>query len=390
MLNEMTQPSTFSMTRVENNLNAMRTLQSNTPCLNDLKGYSGWGGLREAIYTPSIYRKLKSVLSEAEIVSIKQTLKSAYFTPKALVQWMYQWIAATGFQPTQVLEPSAGHGIFFEAMPTAMRQSATLTAVEMDSVSGRVLQALYPQVALHVQPFETFQPKPDFDLIVGNPPFGQITVTDTDHADITHCSIHHYFVAKALRLLVPNGLLAMIVPRYFLDAKDKHLRQTIHQEGGTLVAAYRLPDNLFADARVTVDIVFLKKTTGNADWVEVKPWSRNAERVHINPYFLAHPDHVLGELELIEIYGRKEMTCRSDSRDILKCLNERLCEKADTKTPRRHSIDSLNSIQVKLKQVKEEIRRLLKQKQTLLHLQQQIDATQKQLNTLCQAAAQVA
>lgn len=114
-----------------------------------------------------------------------------------------------------------------------------------------------------------------------------------------------------MRLLKQNGLLAMVLPRYFLDASCKHVRNMIADEGGTLVAAFRLPDHLFSDAKVTVDIVFLQKATGTLPWQKAKRFSRDGKSAYLNEYFFAHPSHILGRLEFFETYGRNELTCKS-------------------------------------------------------------------------------
>ena len=46
-----------------------------------LNQYTGWGGLRDVIYSPSVYKELKKYLSDVKIASIKQSTNSAYYTP---------------------------------------------------------------------------------------------------------------------------------------------------------------------------------------------------------------------------------------------------------------------------------------------------------------------
>jgi type I restriction-modification system DNA methylase subunit len=70
-----------------------------------------------------------------------------------------------------------------------------------------------------------------------------------------------------MHLLKPEGVLAMVLPSYFMDNTQDHVRNIIHQEGGSLVAAYRLPEDLFRDAKVTIDIVFLKKGKTDKTWL---------------------------------------------------------------------------------------------------------------------------
>jgi hypothetical protein len=52
--------------RVENNLKVLKLLKDNDANINAeekraiLNEYTGWGGMRDAIYTPSIYKPRKS------------------------------------------------------------------------------------------------------------------------------------------------------------------------------------------------------------------------------------------------------------------------------------------------------------------------------------------
>ena len=58
----------------------------------------------------------------------------------------------------------------------------------------------------------------------------------------------------------------MVLPQFFLDNVKDHARDIIHEAGVGMIAAYRLPDNLFSNAKVTVDIVFLQKAETNIKW----------------------------------------------------------------------------------------------------------------------------
>jgi len=55
--------------RIEKNLKVLKLLSNNDPSINEeqkrevINGYTGWGGLREAIFTPCVYRQLKRYLT---------------------------------------------------------------------------------------------------------------------------------------------------------------------------------------------------------------------------------------------------------------------------------------------------------------------------------------
>ena len=58
----------FDETRVSNNIEIIRKITNNEVLTKlDAKTYSGWGGMRDAIFTPSIYKQLKDLLSDEEI-----------------------------------------------------------------------------------------------------------------------------------------------------------------------------------------------------------------------------------------------------------------------------------------------------------------------------------
>ena len=170
--------------RSTQNLAILASFKENKAAPDLLKHYTGWGGLRKAIYTPEVYKELKKSLTPQEITSLKQTLSSAYYTPSELVKFMYGWLHLYGFTGGDILEPAIGHGVFMEYMPQEMRQNSRITAVEIDQVSSQIVKTLYPDVQIHNQGFETFHPSNKFDLIIGNPPYGAQALVDEHHPDL--------------------------------------------------------------------------------------------------------------------------------------------------------------------------------------------------------------
>ena len=89
-----------------------------------------------------------------------------------------------------------GVGNFFGMLPDSMLGSR-LYGVELDSITGRIAQKLYPQAEIKVAGFETTDRRDFYDLAVGNVPFGNYRVSDKPY-DKLGFSIHNYFFAKAL------------------------------------------------------------------------------------------------------------------------------------------------------------------------------------------------
>ena len=286
--------------RVERNLRVLKLLSNNDPSISEeqkrviLNEYNGWGGLREAIFTPSVYRQLKYYLSDDEINSIKQTTKSAYYTPELLVKFIWSIVVTRGFKGGKILEPAAGNGIFIDYIPQSIVKTCKVQAVEMDLLTCKILMQKHPQIKLTAAPFENLHFGDEkYDLIISNPPYSSQLVEDIYYKDLSHLAIHHFFVAKCARLLKNNGIIAMVLPRFFLDNAKEHARAIIAANGVNMVASYRLPDNLFINAKITVDIVFLHKAIANIAWQETKNIKIGNYTKPINEYFVANPTHIL-------------------------------------------------------------------------------------------------
>ena len=81
-------------------------------------------------------------------------------------------------------------------MPENMQANSQLYGVEIDSLSGRIAQALYPDADIAIQGFEQnrFQ-NGCFDVAVGNVPFGELGFRDRAHGAT---NLHDYFFLEAL------------------------------------------------------------------------------------------------------------------------------------------------------------------------------------------------
>jgi len=302
----------FNKERVKRNIEALRQFKEGH--LTSIKQYTGFGGLRKAFKEESIQNELSHFLSLDEIDRLKKCASTGYFTPNILIDFIYQAVQKLGFKHGKILEPACGAGAFFEHMPKSMRKKSQITGIELESLSANIAKALYPDIKRFNKKIQHFHEN-DFDLIIGNPPYASFKVFDQEHTDLCDEMIHHYFVAKSVRLLKENGLLAMVIPCYILDNPKRHLRQQI-AEVADLVTAYRFPDCLFDDARITVDIVFFQRTANpNKDWSDTTLVTMSSEnKFYMSNYFVEHPEHILGVLGTYEAYSYFEH-----------CLRQGLC-----------------------------------------------------------------
>ena len=266
-----------------------------------LSNYVGWGGLSDA-FDPDKgnwaqeYLTLKNLLSEDEYATARASTLNAHYTSPTVIQSIYDAVGQMGFETGNILEPSMGIGNFFGMLPPEM-QSSRLYGVELDSITGRIAQKLYPNAEIKVAGFETTDRRDFYDLAVGNVPFGNYKVSDKPY-DKLGFSIHNYFFAKALDQVRPGGIVAFVTSRYTMDSKNSDARRYLAQRA-ELLGAIRLPNDAFkknAGTEVVSDIIFLQKRDHPIDiipdWVHL---NRTDDGHTMNSYFVDHPEMILGE-----------------------------------------------------------------------------------------------
>ena len=280
-----------------------------------LSQYVGWGGLADA-FDPNKenwsaeYTQLKELLSEDEYAAARASTLNAHYTSPTVIRGIYDAVERMGFRTGNILEPSMGVGNFFGMLPESMADSR-LYGVELDSITGRIAQKLYPEANIKVAGFETTDRRDFYDLAVGNVPFGNYKVNDKAYNKLNF-SIHNYFFAKAIDQVRPGGVVAFVTSRYTMDSKDSTARKHM-AERADLLGAIRLPNNTFranAGTDVVSDIIFLQKRDRpidhEPDWVQL---GKTEDGFAINQYFADRPEMVLGVLSTESTqYGREELT----------------------------------------------------------------------------------
>lgn len=311
--------------RLKNNIEAISTLKRiesgdltlNIDTQEILAKYVGWGGLADVFdeskegqwLTARTF--LKESLSEEEYKNAKESTLTAFYTPKIVMDGMYKTLRDMGFNSGNVLEPSAGIGNFIGNMPADMRGSKVY-GVELDSISGRIAKALYPESNIQVKGFEeTNFSNNFFDLAIGNVPFGDFKLNDREY-NKSNFLIHDYFFAKSIDKVRNGGIIAFITSSGTMDKKDETVRRYINARAEFL-GAIRLPNNTFkglAGTEVTSDIIFLKKRDSvidrDDDWIYL---SKNKDGLVYNKYFIDNPQMVLGDMKVVSGRFGDELTC---------------------------------------------------------------------------------
>ncbi len=281
-----------------------------------LAKYVGWGAMKGPFDPDNKqwaqqHAELKELLTDVEFRAARKSTLDAHYTSPIAVGAMYDALSGLGFTGGRVLEPSVGVGNFFGLMPAAVRNASQLHGVELDSLTSRMVAALYPKAKIaKATGFENFQiPAEYFDVVIGNPPFGSQPLVDAERSPYSGFSIHNYFLAKGIDKLRPGGLMAVVVSHNFLDAQDGRARKWIG-ERASLIGGVRLPNTAFkenAGTEVVTDILVFQKNDPDAVQVDnTAPWQNVVDQVNTNPktgdavthqvnqFFTANPQFVLG------------------------------------------------------------------------------------------------
>lgn len=299
-----------------------------------LAKYVGWGAMKgpfdpENKAWAKQHAELKELLTAEEFRAARASTLDAHYTSPVAVGAMYEALARLGVKSGRVLEPSVGVGNFFGLMPREMRNASQLHGVELDSLTSRLVAALYPKAKIaKATGFQDFEiPSEYFDVVIGNPPFGSHPLVDKERSPYSGFSIHNYFLAKSIDKLRPGGVMAIVVSHNFLDAQDSRVRKWIGDRA-SLIGGVRLPNTAFkenAGTEVVTDILIFQKHDKNGLPGSIAPWQDVVEQININPktgehvthkvnqFFVANPQHVLGKPSAGgSMYSANEYTVEQD------------------------------------------------------------------------------
>lgn len=225
---------------------------------------------------------------------------NAHYTSPAIADAMWTAMIALGYTAGPVLEPGTGSGVFMATAPEA----ATIVGVESDPITARIAAALHPGHTVLAEGFETpGWNKSSFTAAIGNVPFGDYRVYDPEFNPAGH-SIHNAFISKAVQLTAPGGIVALLTSSYTMDSKSTQARDDLYRDAD-LVGAVRLPTGAFrltAGTDVVVDVLILRRRDPDASpmpraaWRDVVPIATDGGELHVNQYFAAHPENILGTL----------------------------------------------------------------------------------------------
>jgi hypothetical protein len=210
------------------------------------------------------------LLGSVYTVMLPELMRSslgAFYTPPALSERLIDLAMAAGFDPARhsACDPSCGGGAFLA--PVAARMLATapagspeltlrritsrLRGSEIDAFAAWMSEVLLevtlldlviasgkrtPKVVHVGDSLELDATFGTFDLVIGNPPYGRTTLSDSLRKKFSrglygHANLYGVFTDLALSLCKPEGVIAYVTPTSFLGGQYfKALRTLLCQE----------------------------------------------------------------------------------------------------------------------------------------------------------------
>src|SRR3990167_5269121 len=117
---------------------------------------------------------LRDALTDEEYQAARASTPNAHYTSFPVVQGVWDAVSRLGFKGGRILEPGVGVGHFFGLLPPGISSRSALVGVELDPITARIAQKLYPNADIRAQGYQDARlPDNFFDLIVSNVPFAR-------------------------------------------------------------------------------------------------------------------------------------------------------------------------------------------------------------------------
>ncbi|KRB81178.1 RNA methyltransferase [Sphingomonas sp. Root710] len=186
--------------------------------------------------------------------SRERSALGAFYTPPALAERLLDLAGEHGvdWRTASILDPASGGGAFL--VPAARRMRMALASVdpvfalaqigtrlkgfELDPYAAWFGQAAVEieladlaararrpvPIVVHVADTIEEAPTEDYGLVVGNPPYGRLTLTPDQRARFArslygHANLYGVFTDIAVRWAKPNGVIAYLTPTSFLGGQ---------------------------------------------------------------------------------------------------------------------------------------------------------------------------
>lgn len=185
------------------------------------------------INTNPLGLSLSSLSRVAELANTNRTEAAAFYTNKALITEMIKLLPDLESETIRILEPSVGVGNFIPMLIKKYEnKTIILDIVDIDPNSIEIAKALIEKSGVPesckinyiVDDFLTHEFETEYDIVIGNPPFGKMKGSDKKLAVYKAAAINKhtnnicsFFLDKAQSL---GHYIALVFPKFVLNTPE--------------------------------------------------------------------------------------------------------------------------------------------------------------------------
>jgi hypothetical protein len=195
-----------------------------------------------------------------------------YYTPTELIEKLWGLAYQYGFSGGKVLEPSVGIGRVLDYVNFT---NTTVTAYEISLISKRICEIMHPFANVKLGSFSNHfygsdrmanvyndKFEKDYDLVIGNPPYGEITdlraEAEKGRLKAGNMRFEHYFILRGLDTLKSGGLLIYVSTANLFLKGYEQVKERI-SERAELLDGFLLPSSTFKTTKINTSIIVLRK-----------------------------------------------------------------------------------------------------------------------------------
>lgn len=262
-------------------------------------------------------------LSTEDRLKLSFSMLTSYYTPTNIIDPIQKTVGDyfknNNFETLSICEPSAGSGNF---LTNLNYDNNYIDAIEIDNFTAKILKnnINHPNVKIHNIGYENFKPSKEYDLVIGNIPFGNFNIYDDtlsrEQINIVNGQIHNYFFLKSVENLKPGGVLALMTTASMNNSSNGLLIREYLMKNTNLISCIRFNDTTFKDSNTKVisDLIIVQKplesklsiTPREQKYINTVPSLLKPESF-VNQYVSENPANMMGEYYLTKGYAGKDI-----------------------------------------------------------------------------------
>lgn len=227
--------------------------------------------------------------------SIYEKKTGSFYTPLKTISFMRDFLSSQGVLPRLVLEPCFGDGRFVDIFE-GIDAVESIHAVEISEKKTSHLQERQrsQKITLITSDFLDYADKTNhkFDLIVGNPPYINISSMERDFLQKARSVCEEYdlpenviqnawvaFLLFSVNLLNDNGAIFFVLPLEFLQVQYAEKIREMLEEKFAKIHIFQFSERMFPDIEQEVCLVYLSRRQGNGASIILRQYCKLDSRI---------------------------------------------------------------------------------------------------------------